>query len=431
MTISSDLTAQPAPAGSRTRSAAAAEIGYGRTFWFTYVANLTLMVAVSLLYRYADFVTELKGNALNLGWIVGLGMTGSLFMRFSQIGGIERFGEGRVWLWSLALMIFGLVGNLLVTTVDGPLIYLLQLRLLNGRSRSGRSFDHIRVAQSMPVPRMAEVIGTLGTSGFLAMLIGPMIGDRAVRLERSVPGKTRSHVPRRRGAGRLLVRLCGDRHARRIAAAASPQTARFVADEPLPTRADHAGWRCRGGGRGAAGGYFGDLRRRDRRHAYCRFFPDLRQYRVPARMLTRRVPHRFGVVPMIYSGMTAQVISLLAYLVVDSAWKLAIPGFFGGIAHALLFPSVVASGSGGFPSRYRGLGTIVMLATVDVGNVVGAPLVGGLLYYGGSANLDPYPTMFVVIAAGLTAITLFYAVATRGRVRQPTRERRAAVPVRL
>ena len=51
---------------------------YGREFWCTYVSNTALMVAISLMYRYANFVEFLGGNEWNVGLIVGVGMVGSL-----------------------------------------------------------------------------------------------------------------------------------------------------------------------------------------------------------------------------------------------------------------------------------------------------------------------------------------------------------------
>ena len=67
-----------------------------------------------------------------------------------------------------------------------------------------------------------------------------------------------------------------------------------------------------------------------------------------ARLSTRRMPHVFGVRPMIYIGLAAMVASLLAYLPVTSEWGLMVPGVFAGIAHAVLFPAVTAQGSCGF-----------------------------------------------------------------------------------
>ena len=66
---------------------------------------------------------------------------------------------------------------------------------------------------------------------------------------------------------------------------------------------------------------------------------------------------------------------LLSYLLVSSRWQLGLPGMLGGVAHALLFPTVVARGSSAFPNRYRGLGTSMMLAMLDLGTLTGAPLI--------------------------------------------------------
>ena len=61
----------------------APKTAYGREFWLSYAALTTLMVAVSLMYRFADFVTFLGGSELDLGAIVGVGMVGSLAMRLA------------------------------------------------------------------------------------------------------------------------------------------------------------------------------------------------------------------------------------------------------------------------------------------------------------------------------------------------------------
>ena len=45
---------------------------------------------MALMYRYADFVLFLKGDEWNVGLIVGVGMVGSLVMRFFQGFGIDH-----------------------------------------------------------------------------------------------------------------------------------------------------------------------------------------------------------------------------------------------------------------------------------------------------------------------------------------------------
>ena len=57
---------------------------FGAPFWCTYVANSLMMVAISLLYRYGDFVSVVGGSEVDLGWLVAAGMVGSLLTRSRQ-----------------------------------------------------------------------------------------------------------------------------------------------------------------------------------------------------------------------------------------------------------------------------------------------------------------------------------------------------------
>ena len=82
---------------------------FGAEFWCAYVANTSLMVAVSALFRYADFVTSLGGSEYELGWIIGVGMLGALAMRVFQGVGIDRYGAGRIWTVSLLLVMVSLL----------------------------------------------------------------------------------------------------------------------------------------------------------------------------------------------------------------------------------------------------------------------------------------------------------------------------------
>jgi hypothetical protein len=132
-----------------------------------------------------------------------------------------------------------------------------------------------------------------------------------------------------------------------------------------------------------------------------------------ARVATRRMPSVIGVRPMIYLGLAALGASLLAYLPVQTEWGLLLPGALAGIAHAVLFPAVTAQGSFAFPNRYRGLGTTVMLAMLDVGALVGAPIIGGIVEASKSTRLPPYPTTFVVLTLVVILIAGIYGITGR------------------
>jgi MFS family permease len=414
MSVSSETDVQPS--SSRRERSGPSALGaasiYGRAFWCAYVANTALMVAISLMYRYADFVLYLGGTEWNVGLIVGIGMVGSLIMRFFQAFGIDHFGPRKIWLASMALFILSLVGHVAVTDVNSPVIFVL--RILYTTSVAGAFGASITsVSRSLPLERMAEVIGSLGTSGFIAMALGPQLGDLLCGHETLTRGELNTmfcvaaalgllslgcaelatrHEPKpRRRRKPPLVWLLRRYHPGSMLMLGVVMGVGFVIPTTfLPTFTKDLGIEHTG-----------------------TFFLVYAGTAFLARLSTRRFPELFGVRPMILMGLAALTLSLLSYLPVTNAWGLMVPGVFAGIAHAVLFPSVTARGSAAFPNRYRGLGTSVMLATLDIGALVGAPLVGRMVEYSKSAHLAPYSTTFVVLAIGVILAGVVYTLTDR------------------
>jgi len=387
---------------------------YGQSFWFSYLANSSLMVAITLLYRYADFVTYLGGTELDLGWIVGVGMTGSLAMRFAQGASIDRYGPRKIWLISLVLFVASMLGHLAITSVSGPLIY--ALRIAFSTSIAGAFGASITaVSRRMPIARMAEVIGMLGTSGFIAMALGPTLGD--VLLGAPGAGGTNLYwmfaIAALLGMCSLACAMLATRGDRRPRARRRPPVLWLI-------RRYHPGpvlvmGMAVGIGVALPTTFLPTYAAQLGLERIGVFFTFYAITAFMTRLLTRRFLQRFGVEPMMYCGIASLVMSLVLYLIVRHTWQLIFPGFFAGIAHAFLFPSVVATGSTAFPSRYRGLGTTVMLAMFDLGTLVGAPLAGIILHYSSTAGLAPYPTMFLTIAVLMAACGSYYAIARHGR----------------
>jgi MFS family permease len=370
------------------------------------------MVAISLMYRYADFVLFLDGTEWTVGRIVGVGMVGSLVMRFFQGYGIDHFGPRSIWLGSLAGFVLSLLGHVFVTNPDGLAIFLLRIGYSTSVAGAfGASITS--VSRSLPLARMAEVIGSLGTSGFIAMALGPQLGDflcgheditrrdldtmfcvaaalGAVALASAELATRGQLAPRRRRRPHLLW-LLRRYHPGSIMLLGIVMGMGFVIPTTfLPTYTLEIGIERTGS-----------------------FFVVYAATAFITRLSTRRFPELFGVRPMIFLGLTALVVSLLCYLPVASEWGLMLPGVFAGMAHAVLFPSATAQGSAAFPNRYRGLGTTVMLAMLDIGTLCGAPLVGGMVEYSKRAGLPPYQTTFVALAAGVTLAGVVYGLSSR------------------
>ncbi|MEX2120407.1 MAG: MFS transporter [Pirellulales bacterium] len=412
--------AEPASnlAGGGGRGKARAVSAFGSPFWFTYAANSSMMMAISLLFRYGDFVKHLGGTEWHLGWIVCAGMVGSLVMRLAQGVGIDTYGPRQVWLWSSFLFIASCLGHLAVSSVNGPLIYIL--RILFQTSIAGFFGASITyISGRAPIVRMAEVIGTLGTSGFVGMVLGTSLGDIL-----------------------LSAPVLGDGQVDRIfVAAALLGTFSFVMSwlatrgelPPIKRKQAPLFWllsRYRPGtglllvgvamgfGLGLPGIFLSRYAASLGILHIGLFFGVYAPMAFITRLAIRRLPERFGIRPMIFLGLGSLVAGMLLFLTVRSQWHFVFPALFIGVAHACLFPSVVAGGTGAFPLRYRGLGTTVMLATFDMGSLIGSPTVGEILHRSAILGLPPYPTMFLVVSLLLSMVALVYALSGQSPERQ-------------
>jgi MFS family permease len=403
-----DLPTNPPPAPLPSSDGGA----YGRAFWIAYVGNTAFTIATALMYRYADFVLYLGGSEWNVGMIVGVGMVGSLGMRLFQGFGIDHFGPRKIWLWSNVAMIAALLGHMLITDVDGPAIFVL--RIVYACSMAGVFGASITsVSRRLPLAHMAEVIGTLGTSGFIGMALGPVVGDYFC-----------GHDPITRADLNGLFLVAAGLG---IVSLGCAELATRHEPKPRRRRKPHTFWLLRryfpgsvmalavvmGIGLVIPTTFLPTFIAQHHIENTGTFFLMYAGTAFLARLGTRRFPHLFGVRPMIFLGLALLAVSLLCYLPVTTQWGLMIPGVFAGMSHAVLFPSVTATGSTSFPSRYRGLGTTVMLSMLDTGMLIGAPLVGQLVDLSRGAGLPPYSTTFVVLAAGVVLVGVFYALTDR------------------
>jgi MFS family permease len=371
------------------------------------------MIAISLLVRYADFVTYLGGGEGQLGLIVGVGMLGSLAMRLVQGSGIDRYGPRAIWLGSLVLLVISLLAHLAVETAAGIAIFLA--RVVMQTSIAGIFGASITcVSRRVPPPRMAEIIGTLGTSGFIGILLGPQLGDWILGSGPTERGQLEAMFLCAAGLVCLaLVTAWGATWSEPFPPRRRrpPLTALMGRYHPGPTMLVAA---AVGAGLALPNTF---LRPFAAERSIARigvFFATYAVAAFAARVATRRHFQRRGNRMWVLVGLSALSLSIALYLIVWQTWQLVIPGIVGGLAHALLFPSVVASGSTSFPERYRGLGTTLMLAMFDIGSLLGAPMIGGLLLGARWLGWPAYPVTFVLSALSIAAVAVYFA-ASAGR----------------
>ncbi|MCC9604264.1 MFS transporter [Blastopirellula sp. JC732] len=388
---------------------------YNRDFWLGYFANLALIVGMSSLFRYADFIAYLGGGPYQLGLVTGCGMTGGLLGRFLQGRLIDRLGPRTVWLCSLfALTLFVLL-HLTVQSLHSPWIFLLRIGMMISVA-GAFSASLTSVSLKAPPGRTAEMVGVLGSSGFIGVAIGPVIGDWIFQGDQVTFGQIQAmfFLSGAMFAVSMLLAYLSTRGDLRTPHHEHPALWTLV-------RSFNPGWLLLMGMVVGGGVLMPQV--------FLRSFADsleINQIRYfflayaltafSVRIATRQFTDRYGVKNTVIFGMTCLVLSMIAYLPVTAYWMLPLPAVFGGAAHAFLFPAVVAGGATVFPRRYRGTGTNLMLASLDFGSLVGFPMEGAIVTWADELGWPGYPTMFTVLAVTFATTTLLYAALGRKEI---------------
>lgn len=386
---------------------------YGAVFWLAYLSNGLTTLANGMLVRYSDFVAVIGGDEQQLGMIVGVGMVGSILIRLGLGETIDRCGAWRVWRWSVTLYAVSLLIHLWLTDAYSPSVFFARAVMqasLAGVFGSSITFVSLRV----PPRRMAEIIGLLGTSGFLGLMLGPLVSDwlaaggvaEDVMVARMFTTAallavgsvlvtwlaTRGSVAPERRPRPSLLKVMAQYHPMMISLTAMAMGAGFAI--PMTFLRPFA----------AEMGFPG----------VGIFFVVYAVTGFAARLATRSLFERHGNRPWIIVGLILLSVSFVCYVPVQRDWQLIFPAAIAGTAHALLFPSIISAGTSVFPRQYLGVATSLILAMFDLGMLVSAPIVGVFLRSGRQLTSDTYPWMFTGAAIALAMITMLFWLSGEG-----------------
>jgi MFS family permease len=383
------------------------------TFWMVYAAHFSMTLATTMFYRIADLVTLMGGTEFDLGWIVGCGTAGGLTMRAIHAVASDAYGPKKLWLYACVGLMFSCAAHLGVPMGWLWLLYLIRFvytAAVNGFFGGSITYMSGRA----PVTRMAEVIGNLGTAGFIGMILGPflldaILGHEVVTRERmnyaiwlSVLAATVGTVCSvwgTRGDGSWQRR----RHPPVLAVIRRyhPGVVLFVA---------MAG----GFGLGLPTVFLRPFLEERGITGIAAFFAVYPAVAFVTRLSIRRFPERYGVRFMILVGLAFLVTGSLSYLCVYEWWHVALPAALLGVAHAVLFPSLVASSTVSYPLPFRGVGMALVLAAFDMGSMVGMPVAGSVLTWADELGWPKYPTLFVSVTLAFLVIAVAYVVRSTG-----------------
>ncbi|HLJ12620.1 MAG TPA: MFS transporter, partial [Planctomycetaceae bacterium] len=133
---------------------------YDRGFWLAYSANLMLVCANSLTFRFAEFVASLGGNEELSGEIVRAGLIVAILFRLGLGGAIDRYGPRLIWLASSIVFLVGGAAFLIPDRLSATVWF---ARIAYSTGLAGMfSCSMVHIQNQVPAHRRTEVIGSLG-----------------------------------------------------------------------------------------------------------------------------------------------------------------------------------------------------------------------------------------------------------------------------
>lgn len=387
---------------------------YNRVFWLSYAANLTMVAANALTFHFAELIVFLGGTEQTAGEIVSTGACGAIIARFGLGQMLDRYGPRRVW--SLAALLFAIAcATFMLCREVSLVIFLARTAFATGLAGMSTA-SIVQIQHQTPWHRRTEVIGNFGSSGFVGMVIGSVCGDL---LYQAIPDMSQKFqilfaLAALCGLGVLglaFVVTRGHQHVK-------PQV------QPAPHRLIVKYWP---GTIMLVGMMIGVslmvttvflTRMATHRHlggislfffGYC---GSAFTFRVASSSWSRVVGRRW----LVLLGLAGHALGHLFLANATQQWHLIIPALTSGFGHAMLFPSVVSLGSGAFPKEYRGTGTTVVLGFTELGSVISAPILGGIIDRCRAAGFaDPFAPMFYSSAGFATFAAVAYWWSTRGK----------------
>ena len=397
-----DVMPSPSPLPAATGSSDQMSGVYGRTFWLAYLANSALIMGNALTFRFAELVNHLGGTESDTGIIVALGTAVAVLVRLSVSHVLDDYGTRRMWPLCAMLFVAG-VASFLVPADLSWVLYLARVAYFVGLTGMfACSMTHIQ--NHVPPERRTEIIGNLGSSGFVGMIVGSNIGDVVLRL---VPDKRTQFVILFGGAAVIglmylviIVLLTRDQPHPRTAT--SPPAFRLLIRFWPGTVVLTA--MIMGLGGTATQTFLTRFATSQHIDGIAAFFSGYAISAFVFRLLVSNWSRTIGRHWMLVRGLLGHVVGHAMLAFATEWWHFIPASIVCGFGHALLFPAVVSLGSGAFPKECRGSGTAIILGFTDFGSLVFAPVLGWIIVHHG------FTAMYLTSSGSALVTALLYAV---------------------
>ena len=375
---------------------------YGRTFWLAYLANSILILGNALTFRFAELVNHLGGTESDTGIIVALGTGVAVLVRLSVSHVLDDYGTRRMWPLCAMLFIVGVAGFLLPTQLSWGLYVARVAYFVGLTGMFACSMTHIQ--NHVPAERRTEIIGNLGSSGFVGMIVGSNIGDLVLQF---VPDKRTQFMILFGGAAAiglvyLVIVVLLTREQQHVRHVGSPPAFRLLF-RFWPGAVVLAAM-VMGLGVTATQTFLTRFATSQKIDGIAAFFSGYAISAFVFRLLVSNWSRTIGRHWMLVRGLCGHVVGHALLAFATEWWHFIPASIVCGFGHALLFPAVVSLGSGAFPKECRGAGTAIILGFTDFGSLLFAPILGWIIVHHGFTAMYLTSSGTALIAAMLYAI---------------------------
>ncbi len=376
---------------------------YTRQFFQLFAAVILHMTGVSLQFHFGKYIAQLGGQEDVLGWIMGIGMAGSLLVR-PRIGSwVDQLGTRPVLLAGTITAGAAALGCRLTSDLTSLAVLRIVFTLANAMFFTAVA---ARAAQLATPRRRAESLGTIGMGGFAGIILGPALGDWI--FAHQIPDVSPFTVfflaaaAAHWGAAGLVMTL----RRPQVEVDADPDTTRrplfcvlrtywpgtillvgatFALAQTIPFL-----WLER----------FAKAQGLDYiRNFYFGYAPAA----IALRLIGRRVPELFGRRRTLVMGLVLMSCGFLLLKAVRTELGLFLPAIVMGSGHCFIYPSLIDLGAAKLPPAQRGLGTSIILGSMDLGFLTGFICWGQLITHMGFAFTFEVVTGWMLLVAAVYA----------------------------
>ncbi len=380
---------------------------YGRTFWLAYLANSVLIMGNALTFRFAELVHFLGGTESAAGDIVAFGTAVAVVVRLSVSHVLDDYGTRRMW--PICALLY--IGGCLLFVTAGELswtLYAARAAFFTGLTGMfACSMTHIQ--NHVPPERRTEIIGNLGSSGFVGMILGSNIGDWILF---AVSDNQIKFTVLFGGAAVIgtiylviVILLTRDQ----LHAPSSPAPPAFRLLFRFWPGAVVVAAMVMGLGVTATQTFLTRFATHQKIEGIGAFFTGYAISAFVFRLLVQNWSRTIGRHWMLVRGLIGHAVGHALLAFVTGWWQFIPASILCGFGHALLFPAVVSLGSGAFPKECRGTGTAIILGFTDFGSLLFAPILGRIIdVYGFRAMYLTSSGTALVVALGYMFVAVWH-----------------------